>query len=393
MPSCQHRQTSEYSATSHLQRYMKFQSAITSLLIFGGFAATDVAPAAAVVLKDGTVLKGEFTLKDKTVLKGEVIRIQGDSYVIEYQVTPSIKDLKTVPKADIVKTVYAKPDAKAFEAIAKLTPTPDFLTAEEYQQRLLAVQAFLVKFPKGSMVKEANAILKTLSDESAEVNAGGRKVGGLMIKAAEYRANAFDLDARVLEVKIRNAAKNAQWLTALRAFVELDKDYQTAVCYREVLPVVVGGLRTFRSQIDASLKTFDARMDKRAAELEAMPPADREATKRAIDGVSAKLEKFYQLEKTAGQAWVTPNPDHKQSLDDDLALADSELQRLTTAPPAAADGGKIFRHTWKVIHSEANAEEMEKALAAAEEAALPERYLKLLQETAKANGIKSIEDK
>ena len=120
---------------------MKFPSVISSLVIFSGFAAADLAPAAAVVLKDGTVLKGEFTLKDKTVLKGEVIRIQGDSYVIEYQVTPSIKDLKTVPKADIVKIVTDKPDAKAYELIAKLTPTPDFLTAEEYHQRLAAVQA------------------------------------------------------------------------------------------------------------------------------------------------------------------------------------------------------------------------------------------------------------
>ncbi|MEI6606854.1 MAG: PTPDL family protein [Verrucomicrobiota bacterium] len=372
---------------------MKFPSVISSLVIFSGFAAADLAPAAAVVLKDGTVLKGEFTLKDKTVLKGEVIRIQGDSYVIEYQVTPSIKDLKTVPKADIVKIVTDKPDAKAYELIAKLTPTPDFLTAEEYHQRLAAVQAFLTKFPKGSMVKEANAILKTLSDESAEVSAGGRKVGGLIIKAGEYRANAFDLDARVLETKIRNAAKNAQSLTVLRVFSELDKDFQSAVCYREVLPVVVRALQTLRSQIDASLKTFDARMDKRNAELEAMPPADREATKRAIEGESAKWEKLYQLEKAAAHTWVTPNPDHKQSLDDDLALADSELQRLTTAQPAAADGGKVFRHTWKVIHSEADAEEMEKALAEAETAALPERYLKLLREAAKASGVKPTEEK
>ncbi|KAB2642545.1 MAG: hypothetical protein DVB26_02270 [Verrucomicrobia bacterium] len=371
---------------------MKFPFAITSLLIFGGFSATDVAPAAAVVLKDGTVLKGEFTLKDKTVLKGEVIRIQGESYVIEYQVTPSIKDLKTVAKADIVKIVTAKPDAKAFEPIAKLSPTPDFLTAEEYQQRLSAVQAFLVKFPKGSMVKEATAILETLSEERAEVSAGGRKVGGLMIKADEYRANAFDLDARVLQMKIRNAAKTGQWLTALRAFAEFDKDYQAAACYREVLPVVVGVLRTLRSQIDASLKTFDARMDKRTAELEAMAPADREASKRAIDGESAKLEKLYQLEKAASQAWVTPNVDHKQALEDDLALADSELQRLTGAAPAAGDAGKVFRHTWKVIHSDADAEEMEKSVANAEAAALPERYLKLLQEIAKTHATKSTDD-
>jgi len=362
-------------------------------MLCGCLAAADVACAAAVVLKDGTVLKGEFTLKDKTVLKGEVIRIDGNSYVIEYQLTPAIKDLKTVPKANIVKIVTDQPDAKAYALIAKLTPTPDFLTSEEYHQRLSAVQAFLAKFPKGSMVKEANEILQTLREESAEVADGGRKVGGLMIKAAEYRANAFDLDARMVEAKIRNAAKNTQWLAALRAFVELDKDYQNAVCYREVMPVVVSVLQAMRSQINSSLKTFDARMDQRAADLEAMSPADREATQRALDGERAKLDKLYQLEKSRGQSWVTFHPDHKQSLDDDLSLAESELQRLHSALPAAADSGRIFRQAWKVIHSEAKAEEIETALAAAEAAALPERYLKALQAAAKASASKPTEEK
>ena len=393
MPSCHRRQTSEYSATSYLPHIMKFPPALSTLILFGGLAAAGLTSAAPVKLKDGTVLKGEFTLKDKTVLKGEVIRIEGDVYVIEYQYSASIKEQKRVPKADIVKIVTDKPDAKAFEAIAKLTPTPDFLTAAEYQQRLAAVKAFLAKFPDGSKANEAKAILKTLSEESAEVAAGGRKVGGLMIKAAEYRANALDLDAQVLEAKIRSAATSGQLLTALRAFAELDKEYQTTVCYREVLPVVVKVLQSFRGQIDATVKTYEARMEKRTADLEATPPAEREGTKRAFEIETARLEKLYQAEKAAGQAWVTPNADHKQSLDDDLNLADSELQRLNTSPPAATDGGKVFRRTWKVIHSDAEAEEMEKSMAAAEAAALPERYLKLLQEAAKASGMKPSEEK
>ncbi|MEI7956152.1 MAG: PTPDL family protein [Verrucomicrobiota bacterium] len=373
---------------------MKFASTALSLAIFGGLSAANLVSAAPVVLKDGTVLKGEFTLKDKTVLIGEVIRIDGDSYVIEYHRKPGIGEQRIVPKADIVKMVTDKPDAKAYEAIAKLTPTPDFLTADDYQQRIQAVKAFLLKFPKGSKVKEATEILKTLSDESAEVAAGGRKVDGLIIKAAEYRANAFDMDARILEGKIRKAAKNGQWLTALRAFAELDKEYQSAACYREVLPVVVNALQSLRGQVDASLKTFDARMDKRKAEIDALPPGERQNTQKAIDEDTAKLEKLYQREKAASQLWVTPNADFKQSLDDNLSLATSELQRLSTPPPAAAaDGGKIFRHAWKVLHSEADAEEMTKELAVVEAAALPARYLKSLQDAAKASGLMPGEEK
>lgn len=330
-----------------------------------------------------------FTLKNGTVLEGKIVPpLQADAYVIEYQVTPRIKDKKTVPKADVVKIVTEKLDEKAFELIAKLVPTPDFLTIDEYKQRLAAVNAYIAKYPKSSKLKEANEILKTLSDESAEVEAGGRKYQGIMIKAAEYRANAFDLDARALETKIRAAAKNSQWILALRAFADLDKDFQTATCYREVLPVVVKALQTLRPQLKSSVETFDARMEKQTAEVEAMAPAVRDETKRAIEQEAKGLERTYQQEKSAQLTWVTPNPKHKASLDDDLSLADSELQRLTTLPPATTDGGKVYRSTWKTIHSDADAEAMEKALAAAEAAALPERYLKMLQEAAKASGVK-----
>ena len=241
--------------------------------------------------------------------------------------------------------------------------------------------------------RELRSPLAVKSQESADVEAGGRKMGGLMTKGTDYRANAFELDAKVLESKIRTAAKNSQRLAALRAFAELDKEYQSTACYREVLPVVVKVLQEFKAQVAANLATFDARVEKRAADLEKMSQAERDSTQRALDAEAAKLEAFYQQEKSAQQPWVTPNPEHKQSLEDDNSLADSELQRLKTPTPAATDGGKVFRNAWKVIHSEADAEAMEKAVAEAEAAALPERYLKMLQDAIKASGVKPAEDK
>ena len=381
MLSCHRLQSSEYFVGANRLSFMKFPSVISYLIpLLGGTSLMAVADT--------------FTLKNGTVLEGKIVPpLRADVYTIEYQLRPGIKDIKTVPKADVVKIVTEKLDEKAFEPIAKLVPTPDFLTAEEYKQRLAAVKAYIAKYPKSSKLKEANDILKTLSDESAEVEAGGRKFQGIMIKAAEYRANAFDLDARALETKIRNAAKNGQLIVALRAFAELDKEFQTATCYREVLPAVVKVLQTLRAQLKNSVDTFDARMEKQTAELEAMSPANREDTKRAIEQEVKALEQLYQQEKSAQQTWVTPNAKHKASMDEDLGLADSELQRLTTLPPATTDGGKVFRSTWKTIHSDADAETMEKALAAAEAAPLPERYLKMLQDAYKASGVKPTEEK
>jgi hypothetical protein len=356
---------------------MKINSLTSSLLLVFGFVVPGVADT--------------FTLKDGKTLEGKILRTEGDVYVIEYQYNRSIKDIKKVPKSDVVKITSAKLDDKPFEAIAKLTPTPDMLTADDYKQRLLAVKAFITQFPKSPKLAEAEAIHKKLTEECAVITAGGKKLQGMMISGADYRANAMTLDARVLETKIRDAADKAQWLVVLRTFVDLDKDFQSVASYREVLPVVIKSLQAFRAQVAASLDGFDARAEKQLADIESLPPRDKQNSERALTEQAAELEARYKKEKTALQVWVTPHPAHKQSLEDNSSLAESELQRLTqalAAPAPAADGGKVYRDTWKILHSEATPEEIEKALAAAEAASLPERYLKVLQAEAKAAPVK-----
>lgn len=330
-----------------------------------------------------------FTLKDGTVLEGRLLRTEGDVYVIEYQVTKSIRDIKRVPRAQVAKHVQVAEDAKAFEAIGKLVPTPDLLTAEDYQQRIDAVKAFLAKYPKGTKVKEAGDVMKKLQAEYDVVKAGGRKYEGLMISGADYRADAYDMDARMHEAKIREAVKNSQWLPALRAFAELDKDFQGSASYRAVTPLVLRAMRALKGQVDASLASYDERMEKREADIEAMTGEDKANTRRAIDEQTAQLEQRYQAEKSAGQVWVTPHPSHRQSLEDCASQSESEIQRLSSPPEAGTgDPGKAYRAAWKVLRGEPDEEAAEKAMTDAQEAGVPEKYLGMLKEAAKASGVK-----
>ncbi|MEI6675855.1 MAG: PTPDL family protein [Verrucomicrobiota bacterium] len=342
----------------------------------------------------GVGLADIFTLKDGKVLEGKIVREQGDSYVIEYQlnrVNKGIKDFKIVPKKEVVKIVTDKPDDQAFAVIAKLLPTPDLLTEDDYQQRCQAVKSFISKFPNSDRLKDAQGILKKLTDESAAIAAGGRKLQGMMILGPDYRANAFDLDARVFEAKIRDAANKAQTLVLLRDFVEFDRDYQSSASFREVLPLVIKSLQAFHTQLTNELATFDERMDKQAAEAEALAQRDGGSSRRALAEQSAELEVRYKKEKKAEQSWVTPHSSHRQSLEDDNSFAESELQRLTqlrSRPAPTPDGGKVFRNTWKILHGDSAAETVEKAISEAEAAGLPERYVKLLQAEVKAPAVK-----
>ena len=70
-------------------------------------------------------------LKNGTRYEGRILKDEGDSYLLEIQVTRSIKDERRVAKADIEKIEKEDVAASDFAELAKLTDTPDLLKEGE----------------------------------------------------------------------------------------------------------------------------------------------------------------------------------------------------------------------------------------------------------------------
>jgi hypothetical protein len=329
-----------------------------------------------------TAVADTFVLKDGTELEGVILREEGENYVLEVQVTKSIKDERVVPKADVTKIVRVMADATAFEKIADVYPVPDLLTLGDYDRRIAAVNGFLKEHPGSSNVAKAKELLQSLTDERTAIAAGGLKLGGLVISAADFRANAVELDARVLAAKIRDHASRSEWLAALRAFSALDLEYRTTQPYQEVLPLVKQVMRTHQTEIEQNLATLDERIKKREAGLSQMSGDDRSVTEAALKEEAAAIESRYQEEKKNRLAWVTPSPYHKASLEDSRRLAESELKRVAALPAPTMDSGKAYREAWEAIAG-GDKKKVETALRDAKSARLPARYLTVLEDAAK----------
>ena len=193
-----------------------------------------------------------FVLKDGSSVEGSILREDDTSYVIEVQVTKSIKDERVIAKADVVKVEGEKKDLIAFESIARLVPTPDALPADEYATRIAAVEKFLKDYRGSSKSSQAKAILGNLKDEANEILAGGIKSNGKIITAAEYRANALDIDAAIQEGKIRALLKEGRYVEALRAFSEFDREFRNTMARAALLPVIIqtiNGSRAARAMV------------------------------------------------------------------------------------------------------------------------------------------------
>lgn len=325
-----------------------------------------------------------FTLKDGTTLEGKILSEDAQSYTLEVQVTKSIKDERKIAKADVEKVVTELPDAKAYEPIAKMLPTPDFLTEADYLARINQVGKFIKDHPTSSRIREANKILATLKAEAGTLAAGGVKSHGKLLTADEYKANAYDLDARVMEAKIRSQLASNQLLAALRTFVDFDRDYRTTLAYGAISPAIKQAIQAYTSEANESLETFDARVKEREAGLSRMASEDRAATAGAIAEETEAIAARYKSEKDAKEVWVTSSPFHKESLTDVAKFGTAELTRLAAVKTVlGVDGGKIYRDLYTAVRGGADAATVTAAVTAAKEALIPARYISPLEDEAK----------
>lgn len=329
-------------------------------------------------------LADTFTLKDGTTLEAKVLKEDADSYDLEVQVTKSIKDERKVLKADVVKVEREQPDLKAFEAIAKYVPTPDLLTENEYTTQISTVDKFLKTYPATSKAKEAKAILDTLRKEGQEVAAGGVKVGGTIVSKEDYQANAYDLDARVQEAKIRKLATEGQTIAALRAFADFDRDFRTSLSYGALAPFARQLILNHVAECQQALDSLDVRVKERQTGLARMVSEDRAVTDAAIKEQDAAIEARYKSEKDAKQVWVTTSPFHKASLEEAVKFGQSEAARVSAVKTElGVDGGKAYRELYSAVKNGANAATVTAALAATKTTLVPAHYTAPLEAEAK----------
>jgi hypothetical protein len=323
-----------------------------------------------------------FILKDGTKLEGRILREDAESYVIEVQVTKSIKDEKTIAKADVTKVQREKPDLKAFESIAKLVPAPDMLTADQYAARIQAVEKFLSDHRGSEKTKDAREMLATLKREANEILAGGIKVNGQVISPAEYRANALEIDARGQEKKIRELIGGGHFLNALRAFSTFDSEFKGTQPHTALLPLITQTISRYSAEVQQQLAGYDKFVKDRDAGLTRMQDADRRNAEAAIKEELAAAEKQFKAEKDARLGWYTIQQFFKPSMQETLNFAKLELNRLNAAiGKQTGDSGKAYREAVQKL-STADAKTRTTILSDARSAGVPAKYLAKLEAAA-----------
>lgn len=106
-------------------------------------------------------------MKNGEKLEGNVLREEGDNYVIEVQVTTRIRDEKLVPRAEVLKIERVPEFEKAYAIIADLCPAPELLSVQGYEERINKLREFIEAFPKSPRSPVVEEMIKRLEEEMA----------------------------------------------------------------------------------------------------------------------------------------------------------------------------------------------------------------------------------
>jgi hypothetical protein len=333
-----------------------------------------------------SAMADSFELKDGTKFEGTILREEGSDYIIQVQITKSIKDERRIPKADVVSQVAEKKDETAFLEIAKLVPTPDLLEEAQYAARVKKAEAFIKEFPKSPKAADVRKIYDDLETERAVVAAGGVKFGGKMISAAERAPKAYALDASIVATTLKSAVEAGDILGALRTWSKLETQFPGSTAYRETVPFMVKVMRSHLANVDATLAGFDARTKSRASGLEGMSGNDRARSEQAIKEEQDLYLARVAQEKAAGIKWLSLDPFVKQPLEETKRMLENEIRRLTNLDPGnLRNTEQAYEEAYAAVtKAEATPQEVQAAISKAKSANLPTAYVEILTKAAPA---------
>ena len=330
----------------------------------------------------------KITLKDGTILEGEVVDETDTEYVIAVAFSKSIKTRKTYKKSDVVDIEKEAPDLKPYEALKGIIPTPDRLSEKAYEQLIEArVKPFLSSYPNSKHAKEVKAMLETLEAELERVKVGDLKLDGKWIAAAEWNANALELDGQLHVKRMKALAARQSYRPALLIYDKLFKEFRATAAQNDAADLAAKFLPSYSAQIKKLAAESTGKIEKRKKALAAMGSRDANRMKKAYDEETKKHDAAVAAAKEARIKWLPVSEYNTRDLKALAIVIDQEigaLKRQATRSIRDTSTGDYYRKGWDAA-SVGDVEETKRALSNLKSRRVDEKYLTLISEQLAAN--------
>ena len=343
------------------------------------------------VLATCSVQADKITLKDGKVIEGEVISETDTEYVVSVAYSKSIRTRKTFKKSEIADIQKEAPDLKPYEALTDVLPTPDRLSVVGYEQLIESrVKPFLNSFPNSKYTREVKKTLATLESELAKAKAGDVKLDGEWIDAAEWNANALELDAQVLVKRMKALAARKSYRSALLIYDKINTEFHSADAANDASQVALQFLPKYSAQIKKLEAEAPAKLEKRDKALKSMAARDSSRMKKAYDEIEAKHQAALAKAKESRTKWLPVSEFDSRTLQTLARNIDTEItniQRGGTRTSNQTSTSAVYRNAWEAA-GKGNTNEVKRLQSTLRSRKIDNKYLQLISEHLAANPAK-----
>jgi hypothetical protein len=338
-----------------------------------------------------SVQADKITLKDGKVIEGEVISETDTEYVVSVAYSKSIRTRETFKKSEIADIQKEAPDLKPYEALKDVLPTPDRLSVVGYEQLIESrVKPFLNSFPNSKYTREVKKTLATLESELARAKAGDVKLDGEWIDAAEWNANALELDAQVLVKRMKALAARKSYRSALLIYDKINTEFRSADAANDASQAALQFLPKYSAQIKNLEAEAPEKLEKRDKALKAMAARDSSRMKKAYDEIEAKHQAALAKAKESRTKWLPVSEFDSRTLQTLARNIDTEInniQRGGTRTSNQTSTSAVYRNAWEAA-GKGNTNEVKRLQSTLRSRKIDNKYLQLISEHLAANPAK-----
>lgn len=272
------------------------------------------------------------TLKSGEKIEGKVVQETDQEVTIEYHVSASITDSRTIPKAEIESVAKATPDELLFQSLQALKPGPNSFPADYYPKAVKSLQDFLTQYPKSPHADEIARQLAAFADEKSKVDGGEIKIATRWLRKEEAMRERYQITAQLLYAQMEDAARRSDLATAMNTFDQIEKGYPGSRSMPDAVELARKILPSLKTMAERALLNLKAQKADREKGLKLLSDNERTQTIAALAHEEKQNNDAFEAAGKAGVKWGPMQIHGEKSLTQIATKAPTEESRLAALP-------------------------------------------------------------
>ena len=182
---------------------------------------------------------------------------------LKWEKRPGIYQTDRYLKTNIERVEIDTKEDIQFRNMGQLLPSPDRLTPEDYQRRIVKCTAFLDLFPNGVHAEKVKLMLETLEEENEKAAAGGLKLNNKWIDPQKRKEDAYAIDASIEYADMVAAKQSSNFKLTMRHFDKIRSDFSSSENYFEARALAIEALKGYQPTLQRQIGQVDIKRQER----------------------------------------------------------------------------------------------------------------------------------